>query len=132
MSSKVFRVVSIGSDRNHHAIFVENNTDGTGTVFRVTGDFQNDMTFEEKPSGRPEDSPEFIDKTLLGWVAGENLKDMTELCTGNLPPHKQFDGPTRLNPQRPLRHQQEWTDETIDILMCSGVVRTKAPNSSST
>lgn len=116
MSYQVFLVSYAGVPRDHHAIFVETNSDKTGQIFQVTGDIQNGMTYESKPGKRPEDSASFLKKELLGTVSTSNYPRINNVCSQIPPPAKQFNGPKRIDPSIPLRRCQEWTQEAVEYL----------------
>lgn len=124
MSYYIYKVASLGTPRNHHAIFVETDASGSGVQFHVTGNIQSGMSFETEAAQRPEQSVTFVDKTLLGWVAVGNFQYIEGVCRGVPPPLKQFDGPKRLYPKEPLRRCQEWTNEAIQALAASGLLQT--------
>ncbi|KAM3553294.1 hypothetical protein MY1884_006756 [Beauveria asiatica] len=124
MQHWVFLSISLGAPRDHYAIFVETEQDGAGTVFQATGNIQNGMTFQVKTNHRPETSPEFLRRELLGWVAPEDLHRVEQVCAGLPPPKKQFEGARRLYPQEPLRRCQEWTREAVDALVVAGILHT--------
>ena len=124
MSYNVYKVAYLGAPRNHHALFIETNVDGSGTIVHVTGDIQNGMRFEQKATRRPEDSASFVEKTFLGWVLVENYGYIEDTCRNIPPPKKQFNGPKRLYPKEPLRRCQEWTNEAVETLFSSGVLQT--------
>ncbi|KJZ70456.1 hypothetical protein HIM_10158 [Hirsutella minnesotensis 3608] len=131
MSYYVYRVAYLGAPRNHHAIFIETNADGSGALVHVTGDIQNGMRFEHKAARRPEESASFVEKTLLGWVSTDNYGYIGNICKSIPPPKKQFNGPKRLYPKEPLRRCQEWTNEVVQALFSNGVLQTGDPCASS-
>jgi hypothetical protein len=119
----VYLVESQGNLRNHHAIFVENGADMAGEVFQVTGNIQTGMSYETKrTTEKPEESHTFVSKTKIGRVKVENLHLVDSVCRANPPPEKQFDGPKRIDKNKPLRRCQEWTSETIADLRAEGVL----------
>jgi hypothetical protein len=121
MSYQVFLVSYLGAPRDHHAIFVETNSDKSGQIFQATGNIQNGMTYESKPAKRPEDSASFVKKELLGTVTTANYSRIDSVCKRIPPPAKQFNGPKRINPNVPLRRCQEWTQETVQALKNEGI-----------
>lgn len=125
MPYNVYLIASLGAPRNHHAIFVETETDGNGYLFHVTGNIQSGMTFEVRLENRPEDSVEFVEKRLLGHISTENYPLIEGICRDIPPPKKQFDGSTRIYPQEPLRRCQEWIDEAIQALTQRGILQTQ-------
>lgn len=121
-------MADLGAPRDHHAIFIETDTNtGAGVIIQVTGNIQIGMTFESKPGNRPEDSNGFVEKTLLGWVSANNHHHIEYLCRTIPPPKKQFDGPKRLYPQEPLRRCQEWTKEATQRLISSNIILKEEP-----
>ncbi|KKZ64411.1 hypothetical protein EMCG_09599 [[Emmonsia] crescens] len=123
MSYNVYLIISTGMPRDHHALFVESNpATGSGHIYQVTGNVQNGMVFEDKPSEPPDQQPTFHSKTLLGTVRGDYEKAFKDVCLGTEPPKKQFDGPRRLYPTDPIRRCQEWAAEAIRALSSAGVL----------
>lgn len=119
----VYLVEYLGAPRNHRAIFVETKADESGELFHVKGDIQNGMSYETKQtSKKPEMSGTFVSKTKLGWIKVENLHLVDSICRANPPPAKQYDGPRRIDKNKPLRRCQEWTSETIAELKAEGVL----------
>ncbi|KAJ3536444.1 hypothetical protein NM208_g6714 [Fusarium decemcellulare] len=119
----VYLVESLGAPRNHQAIFVQTRNDESGTVFHVTGNIQEGMTYESSQlATKPDLSPTFISKSQLGWVIVDDLSRIDSICRANPPPAKQFNGPKRINKNQPLRRCQEWTRETIGYLKAKGVL----------
>lgn len=125
MSYYVYRVAYLGAPRDHHAIFVETNADGSGNVTHVTGDIQNGMKLDQKAGKRPELSTSFVEKSLLGSVSINDYPYIWEICRSIPPPKKQFNGPKRLYPKEPLRRCQEWTDEAVAALISNGILQTE-------
>ncbi|KAI9151413.1 hypothetical protein HJFPF1_08615 [Paramyrothecium foliicola] len=118
----VYLIVSQGGgERDHHAIFVETER-GAGTIFQVVGNIQQGMSFEVKNSGPPDSELTFLAKKRLGSMHHLDMDRMEKLCRENPAPEKQFEGPRRLRPGKPLRRCQEWTRETIAILRDNGIV----------
>lgn len=122
MAYPVYLVSSLGSPRNHHAIFVETGPDLSGYTFQVTGNIQNGMSFEHKHSEKPEDSLEFLSKSHLGKVSEANYPRIKSILEAIPAPAKQFQGPKRIDPSAPLRRCQEWTAEAIEVLKTEGVL----------
>ncbi|KAI5465407.1 hypothetical protein BGZ63DRAFT_103589 [Mariannaea sp. PMI_226] len=131
MSYNVYLVASLGMPRDHHALFIETNSDGTGRLIHVTGNVQNGMEFEEREEKRPDDSETFVSKSFLGTIYAECYRNVSEICKSNAPPKKQFDGPKRLYPEEPLRRCQEWTAEVVESLVSKGILQTKTSITSS-
>ncbi|KAG5956430.1 hypothetical protein E4U13_005083 [Claviceps humidiphila] len=123
MSYNVYRVVSLGVPRNHQAIFVVINADGSGDVFHVTGNIQEGMTYEHEAREPPESSATFLEKRLLGRVSIDQYEQFKSICKGVAPPKKQFNGPKRLFPKEPLRRCGEWADEATQALLSSGILQ---------
>lgn len=125
MSVPLFLVQSLGAPRNHHALFVRlDQATGAGDLFQVTGNIQTGMTYEWKKNiAAPETSdPSYISMSQLGWVAND-LAEIDTICRSNPAPEKQFEGPKRLDAQRPLRRCQEWTVETVRLLETGGILQ---------
>ncbi|KAI6826659.1 hypothetical protein KC340_g14154 [Hortaea werneckii] len=113
-SFKVYRAECPGMPRDHHAIFVETNTNICGRLFHVTG--EKDLKF-------PDLSYSHENMTLLGAVGKADLDQFWQVCQSIPPPKKQFEGPKRLNLKEPLRRCQEWTEEAIDALKSQGILK---------
>ncbi|KAI5455947.1 hypothetical protein BGZ63DRAFT_368210 [Mariannaea sp. PMI_226] len=123
MSYNVYQVAYLGAPRNHHALFIEMDADGKGRLMHIIGDIQNGMKFEEKEAKRPKESLSFIDKTFLSTIYTSYYQHMLEVCRNNPPSKKQFQRSKRLYPKEPLRRCQEWTLETVDTLIASGILQ---------
>jgi hypothetical protein len=116
----VFLVESLGAPRNHQSLLVEIHSK-RGTIFHVTGNIQEGMVFEVKDTDTPEQcSPTFISRSEIGKISSSKLSLFKQICEANPPPTKQFNGPRRLDPTKPLRRCQEWTLETINALRAQG------------
>ncbi|KAF2115202.1 hypothetical protein BDV96DRAFT_575066 [Lophiotrema nucula] len=88
------------------------------------GDIQNGMEYESRQiPQKPDLSNTFVSKSHLGWVKVEDLSRIDSICRANPAPAKQFNGPRRINPNKPLQRCQEWTSETIGILRVEGILR---------
>lgn len=129
MAYPLYLVKSQGMPRDHHALFVrfgsENEPD---RLFNVTGNIMSGMAYEVVDSAQPEASPTFIGMQQLGWVLSSDSDRMDDICRGNPAPGKQFDGPRRIDPNKPLRRRcQEWTTEAIQMLRDAGVLRDSRP-----
>lgn len=122
-SFKVYRAECPGMPRDHHAIFVETDTDTSGRLFHVTGTIARGMLYEEKDLKFPDLSYSYENMTLLGAVVKADLDQFRQVCQSIPPPKKQFEGPRRLNPKEPLRHCQQWVAEAIDALKGQGVLK---------
>ena len=120
---KVYRAECPGMPRDHHAIFVETNTDASGRLFHVTGTIAQGMLYEEKDLKFPDLSYSHENMTLLGAVDKADLDQFRQVCQSIPPPKKQFEGPRRLNPKEPLRHCQQWVAEAIDVWKSQGVLK---------
>ncbi|KAI7240326.1 hypothetical protein KC330_g1369 [Hortaea werneckii] len=123
MSFNVYKAVYSGKPLNHHAIFVETNTDRSGRLFQVTGSIAHGMLYEEKQGKFPDYSYTYEDKTLLGIVDKADLDQFRQICQSIPPPKKQFEGARRLAPKEPPRRCQEWTAEAVDALQIQGVLK---------
>ncbi|KAF2793233.1 hypothetical protein K505DRAFT_188797, partial [Melanomma pulvis-pyrius CBS 109.77] len=109
MSYNVYLRETIGAPRNHHAIFVETELDRSGVIFQVVGNIQQGMAFDHKRAGPAEESESCLGLELIGTVKIANFGMIQPTVEIIPPPHKQFNGPTRTNPNVPLRRCQEWT-----------------------
>ncbi|TPX10985.1 uncharacterized protein E0L32_008022 [Thyridium curvatum] len=135
MSLPVYLVESLGAPRNHHALFVElDPRHESGMLFHVTGNIQEGMDFEKRPTEYPKLENTYVAHRLLGTLSSSDLDTMEAVCRSNPPPEKQFDGPRRIDRKKPLRKCQEWTAETIRLLEQQGILRpaSGAASSSST
>ncbi|KZF20227.1 hypothetical protein L228DRAFT_249908 [Xylona heveae TC161] len=122
MSYNVYRIASTGLPRDHHAIFVETEKDGTGELLEVAGNIQEGMSFSMMPTKKPEDSITYKAKVLIGKVSEFDYPRMRDVCEMIPPPKKQFQGSRRLFPNEPLRRCQEWTAEAIQALLDAHVI----------
>jgi hypothetical protein len=78
MSYNVYRVTYAGFPCDHHAIFVEMNSDQSGWLFQVTGDIQNGMKHNDKPARKPEESGAYQSKTAIETVAQRILHALSQ------------------------------------------------------
>lgn len=124
---KVYKIfeVTFNPDprRQHHAIFIATNSDGSGNVFQVTGNVQQGMRYETKPWSLPEAYLSFSHKEALGAVSKEEYHRIGAVCERIPPPEKQYEGRKKLQPDKPLRNCQDWTTDVIDALIGEGVLR---------
>lgn len=123
MPHSVYLVSYVGAPRDHHAIFVETNSDLSGYIFQVTGDIQRGMSFGHKSAKKPEDSASFVAKSRIGTVSETDFARVQSVIEKIPPPPKQFNGPKRINPNEPLRRCQEWTNEAIQALKDEGILQ---------
>jgi hypothetical protein len=123
MSYNVYRVSYAGLPRDHHAIFVEMNSDLSGHVFQVTGNIQSGMIHNDKPAKKPEESATYQSKEFIGKVAAADFVRIKPTCESVPAPRKQFEGPRRLYPNEPLRRCQEWTQEAVNALVSAGILK---------
>jgi hypothetical protein len=122
MSYKVYLNDYIGFPRNHQAIFVETNSDGSGYIFQVAGSIQLGMNFDHKAAKAPQNSVSFVSRKYIGIVTAENYGRIKDIVEQVDPPMKQFNGRTHLYPGKPLRRCQEWTAEAIQALTDAGII----------
>ncbi len=122
MSYKVYLHEYWGVPRNHQAIFVETNSDGSGYIFQVIGSIQEGMTFGHKAANTPEQSQTFVSREYIGTVTKKNYGRIQNIVEQVEPPKKQFNGPARLYRGKPLRRCQEWTAEAIRALIDAGII----------
>ena len=80
------------------------------------------MSFEEKDAEKPGNGADFVSRTRIGSVAAASFDRIRGICEGVDVPKKQFEGPRRLYPNKPLRRCQEWTAEAITALVRKGVL----------
>lgn len=123
MSYRVFLHAYTGIPHNHHAIFVELETDGSGCLFHVEGSVQTGMTYNPKPAGAPLKSPSFHARKAIGFVPARLYEYVNSICSSLPPPPKQYNGPKRQFPKSPLRRCQEWTADAVDELKAQDVLQ---------
>lgn len=123
MPLPVYHVEYLGSP-NHEAIFVRlSEADGSGLLFHVIGNIQEGMKYECRSTKRPEDSLSFVGKNQVGWISSSDLQRFKSTCESNPPPAKQFNGPRRIDPRKPLRRCGEWAAESLQALKSNGVLK---------
>ncbi|KAF1363113.1 hypothetical protein EJ07DRAFT_163025 [Lizonia empirigonia] len=103
MPHSVYLVSYVGAPRDHHAIFVEMNSDLSGYIFQ--------------------DSASFVAKSRIGTISEVDFARVQSVIEKILPPPKQFNGPKRISPSEPLRRCQEWTNEAIQALKDEGILQ---------
>jgi hypothetical protein len=113
---EAYLIAYTGMPRNHHSIFIQKGTDGSGELFHVIGDIQNGMTFEHRSSRNPDESTTFASKQNIGKVSEANYDRVESILRAIPPPKKQYNRNVRLYPKEPLRRCQEWTAEAIEKL----------------
>jgi hypothetical protein len=106
----VYRVIYWGMV-NHHSIFVEWKTDGSGELYHVEGSVAEGFVYVNKGSQRPENSQKFSMKTHLGKVESSKKKMFGETCEKVPAPGK-----------RTNRDCVKWVDEAIEALKKAGVL----------
>lgn len=124
MRLPVYLVEDLGVPRNQQAIFVQlDEKKLNGVLFHVTGNIQEGMKYETRPTECPEESITFQGKSFLGWVLTTDLPRINDVCQSNPAPEKQFEGAKRINPTKPLRRCQEWAAETLSALESQGILK---------
>lgn len=124
MSYEVCRISYAGMPRDHHAIFVRTgeHEPTSGHIFQVTGNIQTGMRFEDKSAKDPVLSGSYVSHMTIGRVSVANYPHVLDICKNIPPPEKQFNGPRRIDPRKPLRRCQEWTAEAIAALVAARVL----------
>lgn len=112
MSYSFYLAGSHGVPRNHHAILVNTNTDSNGFAFQMTGDIQRDTVFDRKNTEEPNESASFVAKEYIGTISKNDIAQVQPVVK-ILPPPKQFERASRLNPSEPLRRFYESMKEAI-------------------
>lgn len=132
----VYLGIYAGLPRDHHAIWIDTgNTkqlpDGravaAGVLVQVKGNIQSGMTFDVKNAVDPTISLEGKGKRKIGTIKKNDLQRLIQICQNLSPPPKQFNGPKRINPNKPLYRCQDWTAEAIQLLIDDGVLRPEVP-----
>ncbi|KAJ9655535.1 hypothetical protein H2198_005626 [Neophaeococcomyces mojaviensis] len=82
------------------------------------------MSFQVKNGIDPEESNEGKEKIKIGTIKKNDLERLKQICSQVPPPPKQFNGPKRIDPSRPLYHCQSWTTDAIQRLIDAGVLMT--------
>ena len=116
MSYKVYLVSYIGAPRDHQGVFVETNSDQSGYIFHVVGTIQKGMVFGHREIQDPEKSVRFASKSYIGTISHSDYDRVQSVVDKILPPGKQFDGPRRIDPTKPIRTCQEWTKDAVQAL----------------
>jgi hypothetical protein len=124
MSFPVYTVEYLGSP-NHVAIFVENGSNGSGTLYHVVGNILQGMTFEKK-NDTPDQSATYVkgSKRLIGHVGSDQLGQFETVCRSVPVPGAQMtlSGKSK-NPSRPLRRCGEWVNEVKSKLIAEALVK---------
>lgn len=124
MSFSVYTVEYLGSP-NHIAIFVENGSNGGGTLYHVVGNILQGMTFEKK-NNTPDQSATYVkgSKRLIGHVRSDQMGQFEIVCRSIPVPGAQMtlSGKPK-DPSKPLRRCGHWVDEARSKLIAEGLVK---------
>ncbi|KAF1919475.1 hypothetical protein BDU57DRAFT_536458 [Ampelomyces quisqualis] len=124
MPYAVYLVLYVGAPREHHAIFVETNSeDASGHKFHVTGNIQTGMEFGHTSEKQLEESASFLGKSYIGCIPESEFPRAQAVVEKIPAPAKQFDGPRRVDPSIPLRRCREWTEEAMQALRDEGILQ---------
>jgi hypothetical protein len=124
MSFSVYTVEYLGKP-NHIAIFVENGSNGSGTLYHVVGTILQGMTFEKK-NNTPDQSATYVkgSKTLIGHVKSDQMGQFEIVCRSIPVPGAQMTlGGKLKDPSKPLRRCGDWVNEVTNKLIAEGLVK---------
>ena len=124
MSFSVYTVEYLGRP-NHIAIFVENGSNGSGTLYHVVGTILQGMTFEKK-NRTPDQSATYVkgSKRLIGQVKSDQMGQFEIVCRSVPVPGAQMTLRGQLiDPSKPLRRCGDWVNEAISKLISEGLVK---------
>jgi len=124
MSFSVYTVEYLGNP-NHIAIFVENGSNGSGTLYHVVGTIPQGMTFEKK-NRTPDQSATYVkgSKRLIGHVKSDQMDQFEIVCRLIPVPGAQMTlGGKLKDPSKPLRRCGDWVNEAISKLIAEGLVK---------
>jgi hypothetical protein len=131
----------MGGKRYHTILFVETESDSSGTIHHVIGDIVTGMQYESRKEPAPESSAVFHSKEFLGRVLIANYPDdFQQVCLAQPPPppQKKFNPKTYRTeqvepdgtfyspgePRPPMIKCTEWTEnQAIPALIASGFIR---------
>jgi hypothetical protein len=78
----LFLIESEGMLRNHQGLFVQTDEEEkSGRLFHVHGNIQQGMAFETRFPEKPEASPTFLSRRLLGCVQQSNLETIEQITS---------------------------------------------------
>jgi hypothetical protein len=80
------------------------------------------MNFGHKDAKIPEESQTFQGKDKKGTILTTDYDNIQSVVESVQPPAKQFNGPKRIDPKKPLRRCQEWTAEALKALEDAGIL----------
>jgi len=120
----VYKIFSLGSRRDHAALFVETENN-KGHLYHVTASIAYGMTFEHRVEN-PTESLTFLRKERLGTIESVPLANLEEIFGGLKPPPKQFDDRfKRIDPTKPLLDCRTWTKDALELLIKRGILMTE-------
>jgi hypothetical protein len=95
--------------RFHHAIFVEDKKDGSGTIYHVTGDItsRHGMSYQSKKTKDPEESRTFHSRELLGYTRSDDHPARWDsvLSTLPTPPQQKASNPKKQGRVEPFKQK---------------------------
>ncbi|KAH8907471.1 hypothetical protein BR93DRAFT_967375 [Coniochaeta sp. PMI_546] len=112
---------------DHHAIYVDTNTESGGYLFHVEGSLQTGMAFVAKKACHPFISATGEPVRHIGWVSHHKFVDIGRVCETVPPPCKQYELSKRLVPRHAIRHCQHWAGEAIDALRKQAILEPLGP-----
>lgn len=119
-----YKVFYVGAPRDHTALFVETEDDGSGYMYHVTGSVIDGMRYEHRQTKNPAYSATFQKKENLGYINQTEFESIGGTLQTLTPPPKQYRGFVRIDPKKPLIRCQEWTNEAIELLATRGIITT--------
>ena len=124
MSYNIWWVEFLGADRTHKAILLESGIDGKGTLYSVQGNILKGMAYKPKAFSRPEESPAFVSKYMIGTVASANVPKIDEICRSFPPPGPQMNlGGIQRDPNVLFYRCTEWTVDVRSALLSQDVIQ---------
>lgn len=124
MAYNVYKVAYVyPTAPTHHALFVETDDTGIGSIFHVRGSIREGMEYEKRAGLTPRLQQHFSKMVPVGTVPHTRLWYLMDVCEGVPPPGRQSDdNDERINPGEPLYCCGEWLDSVIQELKCHGVL----------
>jgi hypothetical protein len=123
MAYHVYQAIYKAPPIDHHAIFIETDTDGSGFRFQVDGSIYRGMDYNHESSQPMSESEDFSHCFYLGTIAEGNYELVQATVETIPPPHKQMSQGGLIDRSLPAVRSKEWTEAAIAALKEAGILK---------